>query len=157
MASPFTLKYNTIAPALNSDVGISIPAKTVENIVSCEKKTYKALWDTGATHSVITSKVVEDLKLIPTGMTEVITAGGRIMQETHLINMYLPNGFTITYLKVTVCKEVSADPNDNVEVIIGMDIITKGDFAVTNKNNKTWMSFRMPSIGGIDFTKKNSK
>ena len=35
-----------------------------------------------------------------------------------------------------------------------MDIISRGDFAVTNKNGKTTYSFRMPSIEQIDFVKQ---
>jgi hypothetical protein len=35
---------------------------------------------------------------------------------------------------------------DNFGVLIGMDIITRGDFTVTNFEGKTIMSFRMPSL-----------
>jgi hypothetical protein len=33
-----------------------------------------------------------------------------------------------------------------------MDIIAKGDFAITGKSGNTKFSFRMPSIADIDFT-----
>lgn len=38
------------------------------------------------------------------------------------------------------------------DVLIGMDIINQGDFAITNQNDKTMLSFRMPSRESIDFT-----
>lgn len=37
-------------------------------------------------------------------------------------------------------------------VLIGMDLITLGDFAVTNKNGQTCFSFRYPSSEWIDFS-----
>jgi hypothetical protein len=37
-------------------------------------------------------------------------------------------------------------------VIIGMDIITLGDFAISNKDEKTVLSFRIPSVDTIDFS-----
>ena len=43
------------------------------------------------------------------------------------------------------------------EVLIGMDIISLGDFAVTNLNNKTWFTFRMPSVARLDFVKEIRK
>ena len=39
----------------------------------------------------------------------------------------------------------------HARVLIGMDIINLGDFAVTNKNGRTAFSFRTPSIEYIDF------
>lgn len=36
-------------------------------------------------------------------------------------------------------------------MLIGMDIINKGDFTVSNHQGKTVFSFRMPSEGVMDF------
>lgn len=38
--------------------------------------------------------------------------------------------------------------------IIGMDLIGLGDFAITNRSGKTWMSFRVPSIEAIDYVQE---
>jgi len=38
------------------------------------------------------------------------------------------------------------------DVAIGMDVICKGDFAVTNKDDLTLFSFRIPSETAIDFS-----
>lgn len=40
-----------------------------------------------------------------------------------------------------------------VDVLIGMDILSQGDFAVTHFEGKTCFSFRMPSIRRIDYNK----
>ena len=41
--------------------------------------------------------------------------------------------------------------------IIPMDIITQGDFSVTNKNGVTVFSFRVPSLTVVDFVKEVKK
>lgn len=41
--------------------------------------------------------------------------------------------------------------NTDTDFLIGMDIITLGDFAVTNVNGKTVFSFRYPSCEKIDY------
>jgi hypothetical protein len=50
-------------------------------------------------------------------------------------------------IKVISCKSIH-----DFDAIIGMDIIAKGDFAITGKSGNTKFSFRMPSIADIDFT-----
>ncbi len=42
----------------------------------------------------------------------------------------------------------------DIELLIGMDIITLGDFTVTNIDGKTKMSFGMPSIHSYDYVQK---
>ena len=39
----------------------------------------------------------------------------------------------------------------DADVLVGMDIINQGDFAVTNPDGRTKFSFRVPSIADIDF------
>ena len=82
-------------------------------------------------------------------MAKVFTAGGEHRSPVYLISLFLPNKVFIPQLRVT--KGVL--PGD-AEVLIGMDIIGQGDFAVTNKDGKTTFSFRMPSIERIDFVKQ---
>ena len=43
-----------------------------------------------------------------------------------------------------------------LDVVIGMDIITRGDFAVTNLDGKTTFSFRIPSLADIDFVQDDN-
>jgi hypothetical protein len=57
------------------------------------------------------------------------------------------HAFTIRNVRVTEF----IDEND-FDVIIGMDIITCGDFAISNYGRKTVVSFRIPSQNPpIDF------
>lgn len=106
---------------------------------------FTAIWDTGATSSVITQKVIDQCGLKATGMAVVHTAQGTTTTETFLVCILLPN--KVVFPSMTVSK---GDFHD-VDVLIGMDIISSGDFAVTNKDGKTVFSFRVPSMECIDF------
>ena len=108
---------------------------------------FTAIWDTGATNSVITQKVIDQCGLKATGMTVVHTAQGSTTTETFLVGIFLPNKVVLN--EVRVSKGIFRD----ADVLIGMDIISHGDFAVTNKDGKTVFSFRMPSTECIDFVK----
>lgn len=110
---------------------------------------YNAIWDTGATQTAITAKVVKECALKPSGMCTIQTAGGERKVPTYFVSVYLPNNVCLPQLRVT-----EAELAGSIEVLIGMDVINFGDFAITNHNGKTNMSFRMPSIECIDFVKQ---
>lgn len=114
----------------------------------------KALWDTGATKSVITDATVAALNLTPVGTTIVNHAGGSSPSNTYMVNFILPNNVTITGVLVSQCSDTAG----HFGAIIGMDIICTGDFSITNVGNETCMSFRIPSIKTIDYVEeaKNS-
>lgn len=110
-----------------------------------QKREYAAVWDTGATGSVITQRVADELGLAPTGICRVHGIEGESETETYLVNIMLPNGVMFHGLKVTRAKLTGFD------ILIGMDVIAAGDFAVTNFDAKTVMTFRVPSKVKIDF------
>ena len=107
---------------------------------------FTAIWDTGATNSVITQAVVDACGLVATGMTKVFHVDGSSQVETYLVNLRLPNN--VPYRGVNVTK---GDLPDDAEILIGMNIINTGDFAVTNFDGITKFSFRVPSVGHLDF------
>lgn len=151
----FTTRYTGRARVLFNKVSVCLPIIPEETQAQkVEFKGYLAIWDTGATHSAITKRVVDALKLQPTGVRETRHAGGKSSNNTYLVNIALPNKVMIPHVRVT---EVQLIPDDNVsddeqpQLLIGMDIIGLGDFAVTNTNGKTTFSFRIPSVEEIDF------
>lgn len=81
-------------------------------------------------------------------MVEVHTASGPEMANVYLVNIWLPGKVVFYNLEVTEGKLTR-----QCEVLIGMDIISEGDFAVTNYNGRTVFTFRFPSVGCIDFVK----
>jgi uncharacterized protein YchJ len=145
----FTTSYRQKVNALITDIGISLPFNPTADQNNQQPSILKcaAIWDTGATNSVITEKMAGQLKLKPTSMVEVRGVHGVKIKNAYLINVYLPNKTAFSYVKVTECEEFV---DSKLGMLIGMDIITSGDFAVTNFLT-TVLSFRQPSLEKIDF------
>lgn len=104
-------------------------------------KKYNGIWDTGATSCVITEKVINELRLIPITFANVRHANGVTRSPVFPMNLCLPSN--VCFINIRATRGILPP---NVDVLIGMDIITYGDFALTNKNGKTQFSFRVPSI-----------
>ncbi len=139
----FTFKSpNSIVRVLHTPVHILIPNRD-------DHETIDAIWDTGATGSVITRSVVERLGIAQTGISKVFTANGEAEQRTFTIDIGLPNGIRVQSIVATEVDALSG----GAEALIGMDVITLGDLSVTNHNGSTCMSFRIPSLHEIDFVK----
>jgi hypothetical protein len=98
--------------------------------------------------SVISTNVVNSLGLKPIGKARVFHANGESTVCTYLINISLPNGIEFPSLLAT--EGLLSD----TDVLIGMDIISKGDFAVTTADGDTKMSFQIPSTHDIDFVQE---
>lgn len=111
---------------------------------------FNALWDTGATTTCISKGVAKRLGMTPTGKCGMSHASGFCPTNTYLASITLPNNVKIE--NIMVC-EADLD-SQGIGALIGMDIITKGDFAVTNRKGVTTFSFRVPSMETIDYVKK---
>lgn len=97
------------------------------------------MWDTGATNTLISQKVVDDLGLKPYGVCLVSDNTTTEKRETFLVHLGLPTGTTA--LNVEAMLTLSED----YDVVIGMDIISLCDFCFTNKDNASCFSLRHPS------------
>lgn len=81
-------------------------------------------------------------------MTKVRGVHGVKESETYLVNIALPDRVVFTGLRVTRGNFEGGD------ILIGMDIINQGDFAVTNHKGTTKFTYRIPSQGHIDFVEE---
>ena len=54
-------------------------------------------------------------------------------------------------MEVSTLYVMEGDMTDN-DILIGMDVITLCDFAITNKDGKTVFSFDIPSTRITDYT-----
>lgn len=115
----------------------------------------RALWDTGATMSAVSHKVVSDLHLIPIGRQVVSTPTGTKEADTYCIDAMLPNNVNVEGL-IVIDSEIGSQNvgGEPMGMLVGMDIISRGDFAVTNRDGKTIFTFRYPSTTSIDFVKQ---
>ena len=68
----------------------------------------------------------------------VAHAGGKSIVDSYLVDFVLPNHLRIPRLSVTAMDVTGAD------ALIGMDVISRGDLAVTINKGKTVMSFHFP-------------
>lgn len=120
--------------------GDKLPHPALHNI--------QALWDTGASVTTISASLASSLGLVPIGFENVAHAQGTGIAKVYKINVILPNGIEFCSLKVLEGNLSGFD------VLIGMDIIENGDFAITHSDGKTTFSFQIPSVRKIDFEKE---
>lgn len=154
MNQSFTLEYDKLVRALIGPVLIidrSSNSSLNKNSIRCASElTHKAIWDTGATNTVISNALANQMNLIPVSMTSVKTINGTNIAYQYFVDIILTNNVCIKQVLV------SGGELDGFDLLIGMDIITLGDFAITNANKKTIFSFHSPSQQFIDFVNQKN-
>lgn len=140
-AHAFTTVYPKNVSKLHTEVILHANGMTLKCL---------ALWDTGATNSAIAHHVSKDLSLVPCGIVNVSTPSGAAHYNTYLVDLELNNGPTIGGL-VVADSEIG---KQCIDVLIGMDVISQGDFAVSNAHGHTVFTFRIPAQETVDFVKQ---
>ena len=151
----FTTSYTGLARQIFTNAKVLKPKVFEPNEVILFDSD-KALWDTGATGTVINLDLANKIGLIPHDITTVSGVGGNSQQNLYLIDVLLPNRLRVENVEVT------SGNMKGIDLLIGMNIIALGDFALCQSKGKTTFSFQYPaSPKAIDFTKqienKNSK
>lgn len=109
-----------------------------------------ALWDTGANVTCLSETVARQMSLVKINERELTVADNK----TYTANVYC--------IKLQMCfitfdiMEVCGLPMDGKRqnMIIGMDIINKGDLSITNYQGQSYLSFRYPSLERIDYVEE---
>jgi len=130
----FTINFGKIV----FDIATKISIVNQHNV----SKEFTAVWDTGAQGSVITKRVAKILKLTHIGWITVKGVTGKARAKVYFVDFILPNGVQIQ------TEVTSSDSLGNCDALIGMDIITFGDFSISNYGKKTVFSFRIPFARG---------
>lgn len=145
----FSLRSDGLLSSLKTDIQVSVPILDQEPVINTDPRLVKtvALWDTGATVSCISSDLARSMGLVLTGRTFTSHAKGKSETNIYMIDIYLPNKIRIPLIDVIEVESVDG----NFGIIIGMNIITLGDFAITNVAKATTFSFRIPSVSTIDY------
>jgi hypothetical protein len=144
----FTQKARKRLQVLRTPVSISLPFNpgTINPHQHPRAAQFEAIWDTGATATAISEAVVAACGLKPVGMVRAQTPAGTMNCEGYVVNLTVNHKVTFPWVHVT-----KANLGPNTGVLIGMDVITLGDFAVTNKDGQTCFSFRYPAAEWLEF------
>ena len=141
MADVFTcrLDFNRYARELAIPVSISCRCGNCEKCNS-PVKSCKAIFDTGATSSMISCDTASELELFPSGSASVSGVHGTEYSNIYIIDLIFSNGFCIP--EVRVSESVGSAGFD---LLIGMDIISKGTLLVSGHNGRTFFYFQYPA------------
>jgi hypothetical protein len=109
-------------------------------VIGFSGKEWDALWDTGATCSVITPAIVKVLDLSPVSYTFMSGVSGIELAAQYYIDLELPGGVIAGKVLAVEGAPLGCD------LLIGMDIIALGDFMVSCCNGTTHFGSRTPSV-----------
>ena len=131
--SAIQTEFPGIVRAVISEIGIVTGmAGSVTEAVRC-----RALWDTGAIYSVISKSFAEKLGLFPTDTQRAYTAQGFYETSIYRVDIMLPNNIVVKGL------QIGDGEFQDFDFLIGMDVISLGDFHLTNDGN-TVFRFNIP-------------
>lgn len=102
-------------------------------------KDWSAMWDTGATASVISPQIIAALNMTHGSYSLSSGIHGAKWVPRFFVDIKLPNGMIAQKIAVTEGKPIGCD------MLIGMDIISRGDFMCSYCNGTTHFGFRTPS------------
>lgn len=138
MTDPVEIEYDSIKREIRTRMTLFPVAPFVSG--PTEPVVCEGIWDTGANSSSISERAARALDLTPVGCMDVETANGHRESPVYKVDVLLPNDVCIKGLCVTESDITACD------MLVGMDIISMGDFLVTNKD-RTKFAFRVPSEG----------
>ena len=151
----FNILYDESVNVLITPIKI-IPILTTDTAFSNVQFETMALWDTGATVTCIKPALWDRLKMYSFNAAdnfEISGVGGKIKTSYTLANLFLENSLEIEH-----CPIFMLDFPGNADILIGMDIIGMGDFAICNTEKKTSFSFIIPPLPErINFVEKLMK
>lgn len=116
-------------------------------------KPFKCLWDTGASMTLVSPQVAEALKLdlLDESVTLCSGLGGTSRVKLRMALLHVVLGAIPLRLKVGVVEMPSSD--DDIDVVLGMDLIAQGSFAISYDGGQLMFSFCYPPAPiPLDFT-----
>lgn len=134
----FTHHEGRLVKELLTDVGIGKSQALTDEEAGFQN--YRAVWDTGATRTAISPKVVRECDLVSVERGRLSGVhGGVHAANLYLISVHLPNEVGIPNVRVVEMSQ----PDGEEDVIIGMDIIGLGYFTMTSFHDRTTFAFHM--------------
>jgi predicted aspartyl protease len=143
----FTVKANGLLDRIISFVQIN-QSKMLCDVRGLNKFDVgaSALWDTGASGSCISKSLASKLGLTAIELCNIAGVGGIQESDVYLVDIQLPNQILVSNIRVSEFLD-----NGKFDVILGMDIITLGDFSINNFNKESVFRFSYPPAAPIEF------
>lgn len=99
-----------------------------------------AIWDTGATSSMISAAMAKKLQLTPNGTVQIAGVHGVQNARCYYVDIVFGNGFCIPAVKVSEASDFGG-----FDLLIGMDIIGKGALVVDGTQGNLIVRFQLPA------------
>lgn len=99
-----------------------------------------AIWDTGATSSMISAAIARKLQLVPVGTVQIAGVHGVQNAKCYLIDIVFQNGFTVPDIKVSEGSNFGG-----FDLLVGMDIIGRGVMVIDGMDEKLQVNFQFPA------------
>src|SRR3989339_2095909 len=145
----FTVLFNGITREIKTPVQVINPLANPPIVIG----ELRALWDSGATGSMINKNLIDKLGLKKINAGRIQGVHGIQLVDTYIVDLILPYNVKASTLEIS-----GGDIGQTVDILIGMDIISRGDFALTIEKGKTVFSCCYPQLDSkIDFVPSAEK
>ena len=124
--STFSATCDTIVREIRTNVVVSVSPRYGN--CGAQPVLVTALWDTGAYSSVVSRQIVDALGLLPIDHKPACGVNGRYDSPVYVVDILLPNRMKIQGVRVSLGAMEVAD------MLIGMDLISMGDFKLINRD-----------------------
>ena len=115
------------------------PVSPVKIVYAGNSISVPGKWDTGASMSCISLSTIKNLCLPPVGRAPVNTANGGRTANLYIFGLDIGNG--IHFEELVACD--GDIDGQNVGILIGMDVISNGDFLLQNSSGDTELYFKI--------------
>lgn len=101
----------------------------------------KAFWDTGASHTHISQRVIDILDLKPKRKVKTLSHHGNDIVNVYTVTIMLPTDYMVVDIDVLSESQKILD----TDVVVGMDIISNGDFHMDYTGERPVFTFKHPN------------
>ena len=137
-----------------SQVGIATPISRDDvtgkvNVTAFGGTRFTAVWDTGAERTTVVPGVIENTQLKSHGFCKNRGVDGIVQtRPVYLASISMQTTGGVTFHSTEIVRLERDDQLGDVDVLIGMDIICRGDAAITaDEQGGLWFSYRHPHGG----------
>jgi len=136
----FHVDYKALVPALYTPSRLMLASLNQPFDPQRQFFDTRALWDTGATSTMITHEIAKKMNLPQIDTMPIIGVNSKEENApVYTVDLLLPMGATITNIMVA-----AGNIGTDIDILIGMDIIQISDFNISNAGGKTKFSWCVP-------------